>query len=145
MKVRYSRAVRLSNRARSSGMTPMRRLASSDSRGSSMFLPRTRISPLRRRQQAGQHLDGGRFAGAVGPEEAVKGAALDAQIDAVDGAEVVEEARELMGFDRQAHEGRSPRGRCDVGPAGILFVLGGKDIRESGRGRKWPLLSPSFP
>ena len=77
MKVRYSRAVRLSNSARSSGMTPIRLFASSDSAGSSMFFPSTRISPLRRRQETGQHFDRGRFAGAVRPQEAVKGAALD--------------------------------------------------------------------
>ena len=43
--VRYSRAVRLSNSARSSGMTPIRRFASSASRGSSMFRPSTSICP----------------------------------------------------------------------------------------------------
>ena len=43
--VRYSRAVRLSKRARSSGITPILRLASSASRGSSMFQPSTFISP----------------------------------------------------------------------------------------------------
>ena len=44
-KVRYSRAVRLSNSARSSGITPKCRLASSDSVGSSMLRPSTVILP----------------------------------------------------------------------------------------------------
>ncbi len=44
-KVRYSRAVRLSNNARSSGMTPTRLLAFSASFGLSMFFPRTSICP----------------------------------------------------------------------------------------------------
>ena len=60
-------------------------------RGSSMLWPSTSDLAFRRSQQTGQHLDGGRFAGAVGPEEAVEGAALDAQIDAVDRTEIVEE------------------------------------------------------
>ena len=59
--------------------------------------------PSRRRQQAGQHLDGGGFAGAVGTEKAVERAALDPQIDGVHGAEVVEEPRQLVGFDSQIH------------------------------------------
>src|ERR1700677_4447927 len=59
--------------------------------------------PLRRGQQASEHFDGGRFAGAVGAEEAVKRAALDPQLEAIDGAKIAEEPRQLMGFQCQIH------------------------------------------
>ncbi len=59
--------------------------------------------PLRGRKQAGQHFDGGRFTGAVGSEKAVKRATFDAQFEAIDGAEVAKEPRQLMSFQRQIH------------------------------------------
>src|SRR5262249_20445428 len=58
----------------------------------------------RRGQQPGEHLDRGRFAGPVGSEEAVEGPALDAQVDAIDGAEVAEVTGQLVRFNGQAHE-----------------------------------------
>src|SRR5262249_47719085 len=71
---------------------------------------------LRRRQKARQHLDGSRFAGPVGPEEAIKRPALDAQVDGIDGAEIAEEARQLVGFDSQTHDVLSPQAwRADAG------------------------------
>ena len=47
-------------------------------------LPRTRISPLRRLDRAGEHLDQRRFAGAVVAEQADDLAAVDMQVDAAD-------------------------------------------------------------
>ena len=52
------------------------------------------------RQQRGEHQDGGGLAGAVGAEEAVDLAGLDAQVDAVDGARaVLELADEALHLD----------------------------------------------
>ena len=55
-KLSVSRAVSRSNSARSSGTTPMRRLTATGSASGSM--PRMRIDPAGRPQQAGQALDG---------------------------------------------------------------------------------------
>jgi hypothetical protein len=52
-----------------------------------------------RAQQRGQHLDGGRLAGAVRPEDAVDRAAGDREIDAVDGARRAEVLHEARGLD----------------------------------------------
>src|SRR5262249_13706593 len=65
-------------------------------------------------EQAGEHLDRSRFAGAVGAEEAVEGAALDAQLDGVDRAEAVEVARQLVGLNRQGHGFRSAGRRLRI-------------------------------
>ena len=62
--------------------------------------------PAGRGEQPGQHLDRRRLARAVGPQEPVKRPALDGQVDAVHGAEVVEVPRQLVRFDRQGHENR---------------------------------------
>ncbi len=56
----------------------------------------------RRRQQGGQHVDGGGLARAVGPEEAVDLAGLDAQVDAVDRARpLLELPHQTAHFDRR--------------------------------------------
>ena len=39
---------------------------------------------LRRRQQAGQHLDRGRFAGPIGTKKPIEGTAFHTQIDGID-------------------------------------------------------------
>ncbi len=93
MKVKYSRPVRLSNQ---------RQILRNDAdaafglerfgRVEHVLTQHTDVA-VRRRQQAGQHFDSGRFTGSIGSEKAVKNAALDAQIDAVDGAEIAEEPR----------------------------------------------------
>ena len=70
MNVRYSRAVRLSNSARSSGTTPTRRLTVAGGVGRGKIGAQNPHRAAGRRQQAGEHLDGGRFARAVRAEKA---------------------------------------------------------------------------
>jgi hypothetical protein len=57
------------------------------------------------RKQAGEHLDGGGFAGAVGAEEAEELAGGDGEVDILDGGEVAETAGEIGGGDRGDHVG----------------------------------------
>ena len=96
-------AVRRSKSARSSGTTPMRRLTATGSASGSM--PRMRIVPARRPQQAGQALDRRRLAGAVRAEEAEEAAGGHGEIDAVDGAQRSERARQPVRLDREIHGG----------------------------------------
>ena len=56
-----------------------------------------------RGEQAGEHLDRCRLPRAIGSEEAVECPALDGQIDATDGARVIEESSQLVRFDSQGH------------------------------------------
>ena len=58
------------------------------------------------REEAGEHLDGGGFACAVGAEEAKKLAGFDGEIDVVDGGEAVEGASERVGGDCRRHDCR---------------------------------------
>src|SRR5262249_42419710 len=59
-----------------------------------------RGAPGRRRQQRGEHVDRGRLARAVGPEEAVDLAGGDLQVDPVDRADVaLEDAHEALDDD----------------------------------------------
>ena len=57
-----------------------------------------------RQQKAGEHLHRCRLARAIGPQKAVKRSALDGECDILDGAEVVKEPRQVVGFDGQGHE-----------------------------------------
>ena len=50
-------------------------------------------------QQPGQHLHGGRFAAAIGTKKAEDLSAPDAKIDAIDGDEITETHRQILGFD----------------------------------------------
>ncbi len=63
------------------------------------------------RQQRGEHVDGGGLTGAVGAQEAVHLAGLDAQLDSVDGARpLLELADEVGGFDCGfTHDGHATR------------------------------------
>ena len=54
-------------------------------------------------QQAGQALDGGRLAGAVRSQESIEAARGNREVDAVDGTELTEIAREPMRLDGQFH------------------------------------------
>jgi hypothetical protein len=54
-------------------------------------------------EQGGEDADRRGLAGAVGAEQAVHGAALDAEVDAVDGARVAEVFEEGGGLDRWRH------------------------------------------
>ena len=54
----------------------------------------------RRSEQAGQHFDRRGLAGTVGAEETVKRPPFDCQVNAADGAEIVEIPRQLVGFNR---------------------------------------------
>ena len=56
---------------------------------------------LGRRQQAGQHLHGGGLAAAVGAEKSEDLAALDAEVDVVDGGEVAELLGQAVRLDRR--------------------------------------------
>ena len=59
-------------------------------------------------EQSRQHLHRRRLARAIGPQEPIKRPSLDGQVDAADGAKVIEISRQLMRFDRQGHGHRSP-------------------------------------
>ena len=56
------------------------------------------------REQGGQHLEHGGLAGAVGSEDAEDLAAVDGQVDAVDGALVAEPLDQAVGLDGQCSE-----------------------------------------
>jgi len=56
-------------------------------------------------EQAGEHLDGGGLAGAVGAEEAEELARVDGEVDVIDGGEIPEAARERGGLDGGRHVG----------------------------------------
>ena len=58
------------------------------------------------REEAGEHLDGGGFAGAVGSEEAEELAGLDVEIDVVDCGEAIEDAGKGVGGDCWGHDCR---------------------------------------
>ena len=54
-------------------------------------------------EQPGQALDRGRFASAVGTQEAVEASGRNGEIDAVHGAKAAEESREPLGLDSEFH------------------------------------------
>jgi len=63
--------------------------------------PQNRDAAGARTEESGQALDGGRLAGAVGTEEAVKAAGGNREIDAVHRAKVAEVSRQTAGLDGQ--------------------------------------------
>ena len=65
-----------------------------------MSKPPTRARPDGRAEDAAQHADRGRLAGAVRSEEAEHGAGGDPQVDVVDGDEVAEDPRQALHLDR---------------------------------------------
>ncbi len=81
---------------------------------------------LRRRQQAGEHLHGGRLAAAVGAEEAEDLAALDRQGDVVDRHEVPEAAGQALGVDGDFGAGLARRDG-ELGVAAALFLRQQRD------------------
>ena len=58
-----------------------------------------------RGEEAGEHLDGGGFAGAVGAEEAEELTGGDAEVDVLNGGEVAEAAGQVGGGDGRGHVG----------------------------------------
>ena len=58
-------------------------------------------------EQAGEHLDGGGFAGAVGAEEAEELAGSDGEVDVLNGGEFAEAAGEAGGDDGRDHVGEA--------------------------------------
>ena len=66
-------------------------------------MPRIRIEPPDRAQQAGQALDRRGLAGAVRAEEAVEAAGRHGKVDAVHRAEVPERPREPVRLDGEIH------------------------------------------
>ena len=104
-------AVRRPNSAMPSGTTPIWRLTSTELAARSS--PRMLDGAAGGREQAGEHLDGGGFAGAVGAEEAEELAGLDGEVDVVDGGEVAETAGEARGGDGRDHVAEAYlRGNC---------------------------------
>jgi hypothetical protein len=81
-------------------------------------------------EQSRKHFDCRGFPGAVRPEKTVKGSAFDGKIHAVNGAELIEEPRELPGFYRQGHKqtvttaNRGIRSRVWVGFFGFGVSVG---------------------
>ncbi len=99
--VSVSGAVRRSKSARSSGTTPMRRLTATGSLAGSM--PKYAHRAARRPQQARQALDRCRFAGAVGAQKAEEASDRHGEIDAVDGSQRSELARQPMRLNCKIH------------------------------------------
>ena len=110
-----------------------------------MSKPATRPLPEARREQAVEHFDRRRLAGAVGAEEAEDLARRDGERDAVDGDEVVEALGELVHLDGDLSSplaraldprprSRSRREARRFGDAGEEEVLEcGRDRRDGGR------------
>ena len=88
------------DRARRSpaGSRPARRASRGDSKRS---LPSTVTRPLGRRQEAGDHADGRRLAGAVRPQHAEDLPFPHGKGDAVDGGEVAVAAAQVLRFDHE--------------------------------------------
>jgi hypothetical protein len=70
-------------------------------------------------EQAGEHLDGGGFAGSVGAEEAEELAGFDREIEVVDGGEGVKGTRESVGSDGGRHDVESVTDELGVGVVGF--------------------------
>ena len=70
------------------------------------------------RQQSGQHLHRGGFAAAVGADEAEYLAALDGEIDPIDGGEIAEAAGQIAGDDHRLGVGKAPRRHFELVVAG---------------------------
>ena len=96
-KRRYSGAVRRPKRARPSGTTPIWRLRATVSAGE-VFAEDVDAAGGGG-EQAGEHLDGGGFACAVGAEEAEELAGSDGEIDVADCGELAETAGEGGGVN----------------------------------------------
>ena len=80
-----------------SGTTPIWRLTST---GCGVEIEAENFdAPGGGREQAGEHLDGGGFARAVGAEEAEELSGRDAQVDAVNGHKFAEAAAQALGGD----------------------------------------------
>ena len=85
------------------------------------------------REQAGEHLDGRGFAGAVGAEEAEELAGVDGKVYVVDGDEVAKSPRQMLGGNgRGVHRGRQDSSIRKLTAGGI----GGCDWSA---GRNWAL------
>src|SRR6266498_4052256 len=94
-------------------------------------------APRARPQQRAQHRDGGRLAGAVGPQEPEGLAGRDAEAHAADGLDLVEPRDQALGLDGGGAVGRGPGRGLDLGaafrrPAGPPF----------GAERRQPVLDP---
>ena|ERR1044071_4820934 len=57
------------------------------------------------REQAGEHLDGGGFAGAVGAEETIETARFNPEIELIDSTDLPEVTCQVGGFDGRGHDG----------------------------------------
>ena len=114
--------------------------------GSTGFAEEHRLS-FGRGQEAGQHLHGRRLAAAVGAEEAEDLAALDREVHRVDGRELSEPAREVLGHDGRLgvgldarRDGQTPPRAAFLlgqqGHEGLFQVLGSRPLLELFRGAR---------
>ena len=106
-KRRYSAAVRRPKRARPSGTTPIWRLTSMG--WASGVEAEDLDAAGGGGEEAGEHLDGGGFTGAVGAEEAEELTGRDGEVDVLNGGEVAETAGEVGGGDGRDHVGEAYR------------------------------------
>src|SRR5262249_45243258 len=98
-------------------------------------------------EQSNHHLDGGRFAGAVGAEEAEELAAADNEVEAVDGDLLAESLGEAPGGDGGVRRGESGSVRRGGGHAGggrggrchgsILRSCGERTVNGNAPRRAW--------
>src|SRR5262249_50668364 len=75
------------------------------------------------REQTGEHLDGGGFAGAVRSEKTVKRSAPDLQVETVHSADRAELPRESPSFNREVHH---LGWRVAFSDAGSEWIMDGK-------------------
>ena len=109
---RCSRPVRNGSSAASWSAAPI--VARTAAPSSTTSWPGHPRAPRRRREQRGEHVDGGGLARAVRPEEAVHLAGLHAQVDPVDRARaLLELPDEALGLDRGVGHAPRLRGGAD--------------------------------
>ena len=124
-----SRPVCFGSSAASCRATPMRRRTSSGCVATSK--PATVAAPAGRCEQRAEHPHGRGLAGAVRAEEAVDLAAFDVEVDAVDGLDVAEAARQIDRFDgRVPHGGHATRGVCRTYARQVLTSADAPSIAE---------------
>ena len=76
-----------------------------------------------RRQEAGEHFHGGRFAATVGAEKAEDLAPLDPQADMIDGGEIGEAHGEIVGLDGDFRRAGGHAGRNHHVPVALALFL----------------------
>jgi len=119
-------------------------------------VPRDRAMALGRREQSAQHLESGRLARAVGPQEAKDMPLRNREIHVVCGCETSEALGQPLGFDRRALAGRDGAIQFGelAGPLGsaaedfdepVLETWDGLRYLVSGPAPKAPALGTGWP